>query len=208
MATHCHPCSWDQKGHHIQVCRLKKNNFQATVQIHLIYLSSWSRQFLLKFFTKVSLWWHKCMGCLWHLPRYINKLFGHISKPIWRVEAHMPLQSWPLTIEPRGTRKLVRFLQLFMPFTDLTHIPARKDPFTFIPTAGKVPLILNLHRLESLAENSMKLNKGKCRVLQQRRNNPMHHCRLGIDLLESISEKELEILLKNFKQKLVKIKSP
>lgn len=36
----------------------------------------------------------------------------------------------------------MKFLQLFMQFTNLTHLSAGKDPFTFIPIA--VPLILSL----------------------------------------------------------------
>jgi len=42
----------------------------------------------------------------------------------------------------------------------------------------------------------MKFNKGKCRVLHPRRNNPMHQHRLGADVLQSSSvERDLGVLV-------------
>jgi len=55
----------------------------------------------------------------------------------------------------------------------------------------------DLDRLQSWAErNLIKFNKGKCRVLHLGRNNPMHHYRLGADLLQSSSvERHLGVLM-------------
>jgi len=51
--------------------------------------------------------------------------------------------------------------------------------------------------VENWAErNLMKFKKRKCRVLHRGRNNPMHHYRLGADLLESSSvERDLGVLV-------------
>jgi len=54
--------------------------------------------------------------------------------------------------------------------------------------AGCAAIQCDLDRLESWAErNLMKFNKGKCRVLQLGRNNPMHQYRIWADLLENSS---------------------
>ena len=43
----------------------------------------------------------------------------------------------------------------------------------------------DLDSLESWAQKKLiKFNKGTCRVLHLRRNNPMHQYRLGVDLLQ------------------------
>jgi len=54
-----------------------------------------------------------------------------------------------------------------------------------------------LDRWDSWSQrNLMKFNKGKCRVLPLKRNNPMHQYMLGVDLLESSSvERDLGVLV-------------
>jgi len=53
------------------------------------------------------------------------------------------------------------------------------------------------NRLEKQADsNLMKFNKEKCKVLQPRRNNPMHQYTLGAVQLESrLAEKDLGVLV-------------
>ncbi|RMC19589.1 hypothetical protein DUI87_03148 [Hirundo rustica rustica] len=54
----------------------------------------------------------------------------------------------------------------------------------------------DLDRLESWAErNLMRFNKGKYRVLHLGRNNPKYQYRLGVDLLENRSVKDLGVLV-------------
>jgi len=62
---------------------------------------------------------------------------------------------------------------------------------------GCAAIQCDLRRLESWAQRSlMKFNKGKCRVLYLRRNNPMHQYRLGTDLLQSSSlERDLGVMV-------------
>ena len=69
---------------------------------------------------------------------------------------------------------------------------------------GDIPETLCFHsvdldRLESCLErNLVKLNMGKCRVLQLGRNNHMCKYGVGVDLLEKCSvEKDLAVLVDN-----------
>ncbi|KAJ7417295.1 rna-directed dna polymerase from mobile element jockey-like [Willisornis vidua] len=62
---------------------------------------------------------------------------------------------------------------------------------------GCAALQKDINRLERWAENCLKFNNGKCRVLHLGKN-PMHQHRLGDDLMESSStEKDLGILVDN-----------
>ncbi|KAJ7395657.1 hypothetical protein BTVI_153008 [Pitangus sulphuratus] len=64
---------------------------------------------------------------------------------------------------------------------------------------GCVALQRDLDRWEKWAEkNILNFNKGKCKVLHLRRNNPMHQYRRWADLLESHArEKDLGVLVDN-----------
>lgn len=169
VVTHCHPCSCDQKGHHIQVCRLKR--ITSTVQF---YLSPWSRQFLFKFLTKISLWWHKCMGCPWHLPRCMNKLCGHISKIIGRVESHMCLCRADLffyiTEHQEAGELFIAVHAIYRPYTSLCW----ERSLHFHPCCWESSFNSQLNwRVWQTFWNSIKPNAG---VLHPGRYNPMHHC--------------------------------
>jgi len=77
-------------------------------------------------------------------------------------------------------------------FADDTKLGGEADTL-----AGCAAIQQDLDRLESWAErNLMKLHRGKCRVLQLGRNNPMHQYGLGANLLESSSvERDLGVLV-------------
>ena len=64
-------------------------------------------------------------------------------------------------------------------------------------TEGCAFIQRDISSLEGWAErNLMKLNKGKCRVLNLQRNNPKHQYRLGSDPLEcNFAEKDLGVLV-------------
>jgi len=58
---------------------------------------------------------------------------------------------------------------------------------------GHAAIQRDLNRLEKCVDrNLMKLNKGKCKVLHLRRNNPMHEYTLRADWLESSLAEGLE----------------
>lgn len=147
-------------------------------------------------------------SCLWHLPGHTNKLCGHIPKTIWRVELHMALQVWPLLLHYslKGHQEagevfvavaICAVYKLYSPFCweRFLHF------YHYYESNSQL-------RLGSLVEkNLLKLSKGKCRVLNLERYKPMYHCRLGSDIPENISEKELVILLNNFYQKIGKNKN-
>jgi len=67
------------------------------------------------------------------------------------------------------------------------------------PDGMHAQVLRELDSLETLEErNLMKFNKGKCRVLHPRKNNPMHQYRPEADLLESSSaERDLGVLVDN-----------